>query len=336
MRVLFMGSSPASVECLRAILREPELEVVGVVTQPDRPAGRGKALTPSAVARFAAEHGIADILKPDRVNDPEPMAWLRERRPDVIAVVAYGQILKQPLLDLPLFGCVNCHFSLLPKYRGASPVVAALAAGDRMTGVSVIRMGLGMDDGPILLQRYEPIYSDVTGGELMDGLAVTGGVTLAKALKLLNRNALPPPVLQNNEDATFAHKLKKTDGLIAWSDPVLVIERKIRAYSPWPGCYTFLPERFRKKGNSGRVVITKAEIVNKMEPSWKDAAPGTVLKVVSSRLKDAPWRGTGPIVKCGETALMLTELKPEGSSLMDGGAFLRGRPLVEGDVLLAF
>ena len=98
MRVLFMGSSPASVECLRAILREPELEVVGVVTQPDRPAGRGKALTPSAVARFAAEHGIADILKPDRVNDPEPMAWLRERRPDVIAVVAYGQILKQPLL----------------------------------------------------------------------------------------------------------------------------------------------------------------------------------------------------------------------------------------------
>ena len=143
-------------------------------------------------------------------------------------------------------------------------------------------------------------------------------------------------LVQNNEDATFARKLKKTDGLIVWSDPVLVIERKIRAYSPWPGCYTFLPERFRKKGNSGRVVITKAEIVNKMEPSWKDAAPGTVLKVVTSRLKDAPWRGTGPIVKCGETALMLTELKPEGSSLMDGGAFLRGRPLVEGDVLLAF
>ena len=133
MRVVFMGSSPASVECLRAILREPELEVVGVVTQPDRPAGRGKALTPNAVARFAAEHGIADILKPDRVNDPEPMAWLRERRPDVIAVVAYGQILKQPLLDLPLFGCVNCHFSLLPKYRGWTTGRSCSRASSRST-----------------------------------------------------------------------------------------------------------------------------------------------------------------------------------------------------------
>lgn len=336
MRIVFMGSSAASATCLRAILREPELEVVGVVTQPDRPAGRGKTLTPCPCKAFATEHGITAVISPENVNADDAMAQIRAWSPDVIVVVAFGQFLKAPLLDLPLFGCINCHFSLLPKYRGASPVVAALAAGDRMTGVSVIRMGLGMDDGPILLQSYEPIYSDVTGGELMDGLAVTGGVTLAKALKLLNRNALPPPVMQNNEDATFAHKLKKTDGLIVWSDPVLVIERKIRAYSPWPGCYTFLPERFRKKGNSGRLVITKAEIVNKMEPSWKDAAPGTVLKVVTSRLKDAPWRGTGPIVKCGETALMLTELKPEGSSLMDGGAFLRGRPLVEGEVLLAF
>lgn len=325
-----MGSSAASATCLRAILRVPELEVVGVVTQPDRPAGRGKTLTPCPCKAFALERGITEIITPENVNSDEAMARLRAWKPDVVAVVAFGQFLKEPLLKLPLFGCINCHFSLLPKYRGASPVVAALAAGEKITGVSVIRMGIGMDDGPILLQSYEPIYSDVTGGELMDGLAVTGGVTLAKALTLINRNALPPEILQHHEDATFAHKLKKTDGLIDWSEPVLTIERKIRAYAPWPGCYTFLPARLRKKGNSGRVVIQRAEIVRKMEDGWRDAAPGTVLKSVTARPKGTTG-GTGPVVKCGDTALMLTELKPEGSSAMDGGAFLRGRPLVAGE-----
>ena len=165
MRIVFMGSSAASATCLRAILREPELEVVGVVTQPDRPAGRGKTLTPCPCKAFAMEHGITAVITPENVNADDAMAQIRAWSPDVIVVVAFGQFLKAPLLDLPLFGCVNCHFSLLPKYRGASPVVAALAAGDRMTGVSVIRMGLGMDDGPILLQSYEPIYSDVTGSD---------------------------------------------------------------------------------------------------------------------------------------------------------------------------
>ena len=330
-----MGSSEASATCLRAIMREPELEVVGVVTQPDRPAGRGKSLTPCPCKAFAEAHGITEIITPANVNSDEAMDTIRAWKPDVVAVVAFGQFLRKSLLELPLFGCVNCHFSLLPKYRGASPVVAAIAAGERLTGVSVMKMGEGMDDGPILMQSYEPIYSDVTGGDLMDGLAVTGGVTLAKTLKLMNRNALPPPVLQNDAEATFAHKLKKTDGLVDWSDPVICIERKIRAYSPWPGSYTFLPERFRRKGNSGRVVIARAEIVSAMEPGWKDAKPGTVLKCVKTRQKGAPWKGTGPIVKCADTALMLCALKPEGGSLMEGGVFLMGRPLVEGeDVLL--
>ncbi len=313
-----MGSSPASATCLRAILRERELEVVGVVTQPDRPAGRGKALTPCPCRAFAVERGLSNIITPENVNDDATLAQLRAWRPDVIAVVAYGQFLKAPLLNLPLLGCVNCHFSLLPKYRGASPVVAAIAAGEFMTGVTVMRMGLGMDDGPILKQSYEPIYSDVTGGELMDGLAITGGVTLARALVEMNRNALPPPVPQNDAEATYAYKLKKTDGLIDWTDPVLVIERKVRAYAPWPGTHTFLPARFRRKGNSGRVVIVKAEIFGKLEPAWRTLPPGTVL---------ACDKKAGPIVKCGDTALLLTALKPEGGSLMDGAAFLRGRAL---------
>ena len=394
MRVVFMGSSTASAECLRAILREPALEVVGVVTQPDRPAGRGKTLTPCPLAQFAQSQGLTEIIKPEKVNDDEPMAQIRAWKPDVIAVVAFGQILKKPLLDLPLFGCVNCHFSLLPKYRGAAPVIATLAAGDRLTGVTVMHMGVGLDDGPIMLQSYEPIYPDTTGGALMDDLAIAGGVTLAKALRLLSNNQLPPEVEQDHASATHVKKLKKTgvtvmhmgvglddgpimlqsyepiypdttggmlmddlavaggvalakalrlmvkgelppevpqdekyathvkklrktDGLIVWDTPVIEIERRIRAYNPWPGCFTFLPERFRKKGNTGRLVVTKAKIVNQMEPGWADVAPGKVLKV--DRL--------GPIIRCHDTALQLLEVKPEGSSLMTGGAFLSGRPL---------
>ena len=317
-----MGSSEASAECLHALLREDELEVVGVVTQPDRPAGRGKAgrakaVVPCPLARFAASQGLGEVIKPERVNDDEPMAWIRAKRPDVIAVVAYGQILKKPLLDLPPHGCVNCHFSLLPKYRGAAPVIAALEAGDLLTGVTVMRMGVGLDDGPILLQGFEPIYPDTTGGALMDDLAIAGGVALAKALKLMSRQALPPEVPQDARAATYVKKLKKTDGLVDWDSPVLEIERRVRAYNPWPGCYTFLPTRFRKKGTLGRLVITRARIVRLPDPRGADAAPGTIIGL--DRL--------GPVVKCHDTALLLAEVKPEGSSAMDGGAFLRGRPL---------
>ena len=317
-----MGSSEASAECLHAILREDELEVVGVVTQPDRPVGRGKAgrakeIVPCPLAKFAASQGLTEIIKPERVNDDEPMAWIRAKKPDVIAVVAYGQILKKPLLDLPPEGCVNCHFSLLPKYRGAAPVIAAIEAGDRLTGVTVMRMGVGLDDGPIMFQSFEPIYPDTTGGTLMSDLAIAGGVALAKALKLLQHHALPPEIPQDGQSASYVKKLKKTDGLINWDWPVIEIERRVRAYHPWPGCYTFLPERFRKKGTLGRLVVTRATLVNQLDARGVNAAPGTVLALDRQ----------GPVVKCHDTALLLMEVKPEGSSAMDGGAFLRGRPL---------
>ena len=316
MRIVFMGSSAASATCLRAILREPELEVVGVVTQPDRPAGRGKTLTPCPCKAFAMEHGITAVITPENVNADDAMAQIRAWSPDVIVVVAFGQFLKAPLLDLPLFGCVNCHFSLLPKYRGAAPVVAALEAGERLTGVTVMHMGPGLDDGPIMLQSFEPIYPDTTGGALMNDLAIAGGCALAKALRLLNRNALPPEVAQDSSAATYVKKLKKTDGLIDWDLPVIVTERRVRAYNPWPGSYTFLPERLRRRGNTGRLVVLRAKIV-RLEPGWEQYPPGTVLAVG----KD------GPVVRCHDTALLLAEVKPEGSAAMDGGAFVRGRPL---------
>lgn len=329
-----MGSSEASATCLKAILREPTLDVVGVVTQPDRPAGRGKVLTPCPCKAFAMAHGLTEIIHPDNVNSDEAMAQIRAWRPDAIVVVAFGQILKKPLLDLPLFGCINCHFSLLPKYRGAAPVIAAIAAGERVTGVTVMRMGIGLDDGPIMLQSHEPIYADATGGQLMDELAIAGGVTLAKALRLLGDNALPRAVPQNPDEATYVRKLKKSDGLINWASPVLEIERKIRAYTPWPGSYTFLPERLCRRGSTGRVAVIQAQIVPRMSPAWREAAPGTVLAVVTAPLNhDGLKLPAGPIIKCEDTALLLTRLKPEGGSEMDGGAFLRGRPLEPGDVL---
>ena len=312
-----MGSSAASAECLRALLREECLEVVGIVTQPDRPVGRGKQLAPCPLAKYAEAQGFTEIIKPERVNDEGPMAKIRAWEPDVVAVVAFGQILQKPLLDLPPHGCVNCHFSLLPKYRGAAPVIAALEAGDRKTGVTVMHMDVGLDDGPIMLQSYEPIYPDTTGGMLMDDLAIAGGVALAKALRLMAAGELPPEVPQDAKYATHAKKLRKTDGLIVWDSPVIEIERRIRAYNPWPGCFTFLPERFRKKGNSGRLVVTRAKIIKQMESGWEDVEPGCVLKLDK----------LGPIIRCHDTALQLLEVKPEGSSLMTGGAFLSGRPL---------
>ena len=325
MRIVFMGSSAASATCLEAILKVSCLEVVGVVTPPDRPVGRGKMVMPCPCKAYASSRGISEIITPDNVNSERSMVQLKAWSPDAIVVVAFGQFLKKPILDLPPLGCINCHFSLLPKYRGAAPVVAAIAAGDRLTGVTVMKMGIGMDDGPIMMQRYEPICSDTTGGMLMDELAIAGGVALAKALKLLNDGQLPPPVMQNDEDATFAYKLKKSDGLIDWASPVLVIDRKIRAYSPWPGSFTFLPERFRRKGNSGRLVVLKAEMAGRISPEQRDADPGTVIAI------DDKGR---PVVRCGDTALRLLVVKPEGSSEMPAAAFLRGRPITVGEKLL--
>lgn len=317
MRIVFMGSSSASATCLRAILRLPGLQVVGVVTQPDRPAGRGKMLTPCPCRAYAAERGITECITPEDVNSPDALEWIRSKRPDVVVVVAFGQFLKDELLSIPPHGCVNCHFSLLPKYRGASPVTAAILAGEDMTGVSVIRMGHGMDDGPILLKQFEPIYHDDTGETLMDRLAICGGVTLAKALKLMNAGKLPQEEEQIDDKATFAHKMKKTDGLIDWSKSSDEIDCRIRAFTPWPGSYAFLPARFRKKGNTGRVVIAGCEFA-KPAPEHRTELPGTVLSVTPR----------GPVIRTGTTALLLTALKPEGGKMLSGGEFLRGRQLV--------
>jgi methionyl-tRNA formyltransferase len=321
MRIVFMGSSEASAYTLRAILKSPLLKVVGMVTQPDRPSGRRQRVTPCPCKAYAIQCGVEPIICPEKINAPEVVDQIASLKPDVIVVVAFGQILGKRLLELPPRGCINGHFSLLPKYRGAAPVPAAIAAGDKVTGVTVMQMAEGMDDGDILLQAIEPICSDDTAATLMDRLAILNAVTVAKALKLMLNGDLPRTP-QDNSLATYAPKMQKADGLIDWNAPAAVIERRVRAYDPWPGAFTFMPERFRKPAWPGRTKVLQADIIRKLPAEMQTGlAPGTVCGIMPA----------GPAVVTGDRVLCLTAVQPDGSRRMDGKSFLNGYPLVIGD-----
>ncbi len=320
MRIVFMGSSEASATALRAILKSPLLKVVGVVTQPDRPSGRRQRFTPCPCKAYATLRGKQPVFSPEKVNAPEVLAQLEHLKPDVIVVVAFGQFLGKRLLSIPPHGCVNGHFSLLPKYRGAAPVQAAVAAGEEVSGVTIMRMAEGMDDGDILLKAIEPICSDDTAVTLMDRLAILGAVTIVKALKLMIAGGLTREP-QDHSQATFAPKMHKNDGLIDWSLPAAVIERRIRAYDPWPGAFTFLPLRLSKPGFSGRLKVLQAEILKESVTGTEGFPPGTVCAL-------SP---IGPMITTGDTPLCLTAVQPDGSRRMDGKSFLNGHPMQPGD-----
>ena len=318
-----MGSPEAAAVTLKNILRSPPLEVVGVVTQPDRPAGRNRQLTPCPCKAFAEERGIAPIITPEKVNKPEVLDQIEALRPDVIVVVAFGQLLCRRLLEMAPHGCVNGHFSLLPLYRGAAPVQAAIANGDKVSGVTVMQLSEGMDEGDILLRAEEPIYSDDTGESYMERLAILGAVAMVKALRLMERGRIKPEP-QDHSRATYAPKMKKDHGLINWEEPAVVIERKIRAYHPWPGAYTFLPAHAVKNQSAGRLKVIAAEVESRCATS-KDVSlrPGMICASSSN----------GVIVATGEGCLNLTIVQPDGSRRMDGRAFLNGHELKEGDCL---
>ncbi|MDD4101571.1 MAG: methionyl-tRNA formyltransferase [Kiritimatiellae bacterium] len=321
MRIVFMGSSEASAYTLRAILKSPLLKVVGMVTQPDRPSGRRQRFTPCPCKAYAIQRGVEPIVCPEKINAPEVLEQIAGFKPDVIVVVAFGQFLGKRLLALPPHGCLNGHFSLLPKYRGAAPVQAAIASGDAVTGVTIMRMAEGMDDGDMLLHAIEPICSDDTAVTLMDRLAILNAVTMVKALKLMINGELKGEP-QNHALATFASKMQKADGLIGWDLPAAVIERRVRAFDPWPGAFTFMPERLRKPGWTGRIKVLQAEILKDVPDGVQTGlAPGTVCGIVP----------TGPVVATGDRALCLTAVQPDGSRRMDGKSFLNGHPMVIGD-----
>ncbi len=231
--IVFMGSPDFAVPTLQAL--NAKYRVAGVVTQPDRPAGRGRILTPPPIKELADALGLP-VIQPNRLREPEAMDAIRSWSPDLIAVAAFGQILRSAILDLPRFGCINVHASLLPRWRGAAPIQAAIRAGDFETGVTIMRMDAGIDTGPILSQRSISIAEGETAGELSDRLAILGAELLINTLPgFLSREIQPEQ--QEENLATYAPMLRKEDGELDFNRPAAELERQVRAFQPWPGAF---------------------------------------------------------------------------------------------------
>ncbi|HLY27951.1 MAG TPA: methionyl-tRNA formyltransferase, partial [Aggregatilineales bacterium] len=235
-RVVFMGTPDFAVPPLRALLDTLDFTVVGVVTQPDRPSGRGKALQQSPVKQLAVAAGIA-VIQPEKLREPGAFEQLQALEPEIIVVAAFGQILRQNVLDLPRFGCINVHASLLPRWRGAAPIQASIRAGDIQTGITIMVMEAGLDTGPMLSQRAIPILPDDTGLTLHDKLADLGGPLLVETLRAYLRGEIAPKP-QDESQQTYAPMLKKDEGHIDWTQSAENIERQVRAFDPWPGTFT--------------------------------------------------------------------------------------------------
>lgn len=309
MKVVFMGTPEFAVTILAGILTSKKHEVLAVVTQPDKPQGRKGVLTPSPVKEFALAQGL-NVYQPQKVKSDEFMPVLQDLAPDVIVVAAYGQILNEAILTLPKYGCINVHGSLLPKYRGAAPVQYAVWNGDKESGVTVMQMDKGMDTGAMLSKAVVPISDDMTGGELMDALAVAGSDALVKMLdSLADGTAKAEP--QNETEATYTHLIKREMEVLNWQDNAVQLHNKIRAFNPEPGTYTRL-------SNGKMLKVWRSKVVE---------GSGEAGTVVNADKK-------GLIVACGEGALQILELQPEGKKKMDAKVFLNGGGLKVGDKLL--
>lgn len=299
MRILFMGSAELACPCLEAVASLPAHEVVAVVTQPDKPKGRSLQLAPPPVKVTAARLGLP-VHQPVKIR--EAVANIAVCRPDLIVVVAYGQLLPKAILDLPARGCLNVHTSLLPRWRGASPIQHAILAGDAETGVTIMYLNERMDAGDIICQRATPIGATETSGQLHDRLAQMGAALLAETLRL----EVWPRRVQDEAQVTHARKLMKEDGRVDWTKSASEIERQVRAFDPWPGAHTFAGEDLLK--------IWRVAVVAPV-----NGLPGTI--------------GPDLVVATGQGGLQLLEVQPAGGRRMTAAEFLRGRPLAAGTVL---
>jgi methionyl-tRNA formyltransferase len=300
MKIVFAGTPEFAVPCLRAAARHGE--VVAVYTQPDRPAGRGRGLTPSPVKREAITRGIP-VLQPENFKTRESKDALRAFEPDVMVVVAYGLILPQSVLDIPAYGCWNVHASLLPRWRGAAPIQRAIEAGDAETGVCLMQMEKGLDTGPVLLSQSLPIGEHETGGQLHDRLAELGAQVLADGLGLLRAGIRPVPRPQPTEGVTYAHKLDKAEARLDFERPAHELANRVRAFNPWPMAEAVIAgERVRVHG---AVAL----------PIAHDAAPGTLLAAGRDGLD----------IACGDGALRIRVLQREGGKAITAADYLNGR-----------
>ena len=300
LRIVFAGTPAFAVPCLRVAAKYGE--VVGVYTQPDRPAGRGRALTPSPVKLEAMKLGVP-VLQPDTLRTREAREQLRALQPDLMVVVAYGLLLPPKVLGIPRHGCWNVHASLLPRWRGAAPIQRAIQAGDAETGVCLMQMEQGLDTGPVLLSLATPIDPNETGGQLHDRLSELGAQVLADGLGLLRAGIRPVPRPQPEQGVVYAHKLDKHEARLDWTLPATALANTVRAFNPWPVAEAVL--------GGERVRIHAAVAL----PLAHSAAPGTVL--VAGR--------DGIDVACGEGALRIRTLQREGGKAITAADYLNAR-----------
>lgn len=296
-RIVFMGSPDFALPTLRALASA--YNVVGVVTQPDRAAGRGRELKPPPVKTLAQQLGIP-LIQPEKLKQPEAMQQLRDWSPNLIVVAAFGQILRPEVLELPRFGCINVHASLLPRWRGAAPIQAAILTGDEETGVTIMKMDAGLDTGPILAKRAIRLKPDDTAGSVFQALSTLGADLLLETLPDYLAGKLTPTP-QPAEGVTYAPMLKKEDGRLDFTRPAAELERKVRAFNPWPGAWF--------EWNGSPLKVMRGRIVS----VGKGLASGTRLTVEGR-----------PAVMCADAVLVLEEVQPAGKKVMDGKSFLAG------------
>ena len=308
MRIVYMGTPEIAATILERLLEEP-YEVVLVVTQPDRPKGRGNTLTCSPVKELAVSRGIP-VFTPEKLRLPENVEVVREAEPDMIVVAAFGQILPKSVLDIPRYGCINVHASLLPKYRGAAPIQWSILDGESETGITIMYMNEGLDTGDILLQKVVPIDAEETGGSLHDKLAETGAEALVEAIPGIIDGTLEP-VPQGEMTTPYAKQLTKEMGRLDFSWNAEKLERYVRGLNPWPGTYTFRDGQMLK--------IWAAEVCD----GSYEAMPGTVVAVDKNSFS----------VQTGSGVLRVTEVQPQGKRRMSAEEYLRGYRLEQGLVL---
>ncbi len=304
MRIVFAGTPWFAVPGLQGLSKAGH-ELALVLTQPDRPAGRGLEAAPSPVKHAALALGVP-VFQPATLKDPALHARLRAAQPDILVVVAYGLLLPQAVLDIPVRGALNIHASLLPRWRGAAPIQRAILAGDPVTGVCIMRMDAGLDTGPVLLRADTQITPEDTAGTLHDRLAARGAALLLEALTGIEQGTVAP-VPQATEGVTYAPKVEKSEARIDWTRPALEIDRQIRAFNPFPGAATGI------RGTELKVW--------RAVPCPDSGHPGTILRVST----------TGIVVACATTSLELTKLQRAGGKRLSAGDLLRGFPLAPGD-----
>lgn len=313
-----MGTGDIALPSFVALL-ESEYELVGLFTQPDKPVGRKQVMTPPAIKVLAEENGIP-VWQPDRLRGSEELRVIDELGADIIVVMAYGQILPKSVIEAPSIACINLHASLLPKYRGASCIQGAIDSGDAETGISVMHVAPALDEGDVILQHRLTIQPDHTGGVVHDLLAECAPVALLEALeKLIDGTA--DREIQDSNNTSYVPKLMRNDGELDWSMSATEIERRVRAYDPWPGTSTtFIEAKGKAQGKQKRLKIFP-QIIIESEMSGK---PGEVLELSKN----------GLVISCGHGAVRCTHIQPEGSARMTAEQFATGGRIVVGDLLM--